>query len=1007
MKRRAIVLVVCLSVAAISICGCASLPDEARMLDRAKTTRERAENDVTRAENVCKLPELKLQYAYKRALSNEQCTFNESKDKKELDQLNAKLDVAKTNYESALAASKTPPAAADSKAPDLAKLESDLEQAEENCQTKLTEIHQHSVAAFKDQSELEKLDKEIKEATEEQRNLADIVELKYKLEEAEEKEQRVLRSIYRGISKDLDKVEKSVSKWGKVGISEFALLPNKSQFELNYSMDAAAYVAAARQGVSASASSSEVETFKAALGLQGTLQPPVVSAGGVSDKATNAATSSAGSTGGSAGKSKAGDTSTEPASTNAAASSSGSTGGNGTQAGGKSASAPSSNNLVVSERTAMMTGLNDKLAELVLNQLANPIDDENSEVLFAVFQVTCQPGSANWKEYVADINVALEYARSVPDPVSGEPDFSRTWGRNASFKSPMVLAVVPLMNSQSMDLSATRDSQSELALTLAAAYAAQPGMQAQANLLMDYVKQRDTEMKSRTAVPTVTTYTDGSNFGFQIYPGFQPMEDPASERARSANVLQPICFPAVVALRIDKSDFDLENPWDTVVTHVHTRWIPTGTNWYVEHEWITNYFIMNKYWLFPFLGYITINLPPSASDRVEIQNCLDDASERMAILKPHYSYTGPYRDFERAIPPLISATRGMTRMSTLPAPEFIKESAKQQSDQDVSKTAKLIIQGGLSSDGQNTAAAAGQKDGESDTLFGFVNAPTVISVESNKPQFQLKGNKPAVEAVTLDGYPCTFTVLSKNALTVTVPAGSFDDRKAPDLAKVCHRLTLTIATAGQASNLTTTSSAAASQQANSLARNVNIQFINTIKEPVSYPSEFGYKPTVTVTRDSLGKVTGIIVNGGRNSAENEELLQTVEKILLASEALAPAAATAAADKVNQQGNTVGTSPQPKPAESNQPQNPGVANPLGGSTVTIERDDHGKLKGIVIDADASSSNLQDAQKILQAVIDEKNNATPASGSGGSSGAPVNNTIPPRATGSAPAITSGHK
>ena len=689
------------------------------------------------------------------------------------------------------------------------------------------------------------------------------------------------------MGKDLDKVEQSVSKWGKVGISEFALLPNKSQFALNYSMNATDYVTAARQGVSASSSSSEVDTFKAALGLAAGLQPPGGSAGSPSKQPASAPASSAGSNGGSAGQAQAGGPSNQAKSTTAS-SSGGSTGGSGTQtqASGKSASAPASEKLAVSERVAMTTGLNDKLAELVLNQLANPSADDNSEIFFGVFQVTCQPGSETWKDYIAEVNVALEYAR--PDLVSGEPDLSRKWESNAGFTSPMVLAVLPLMDSQRMDLSASRDSQTELALTLAAAYAAQPGMQAQANMLMEYVRQRDTDMKSRTAVPTITTYADGSNFEFQIYPAFQAKDNAASTRASGANVLQPVCFPAVVVLRVNKSSFDLQNPWRSLVAHVHTRWIPTRTRWISEHPYLTCALTILT------LDYYQPDLPPSASDRIEIEKCLDDATERMAILTPRYSNTGPYRDLERAIPPLISAARGVTRLCTLPvSQEFLKESDSQQSNQDTSKTAKLTIQGELFAadtdaalGGQKDAASAGQREGASETLFGFVNAPTVISVESNKPQFQSKGNQSAVKMVTLDGCPCAFTVLGKNTLTFTVPAGSFDDRVLGDPTKLTpkftpHRLTITTTTGSQSTSLPTTGS-----QQSSLSKNVNIKFVKTIAEPVSYPSEFGYKPTVTITRDSLGKVTGITVDGNNaiGVEASKELLHAIEKILLKSEA---------------------------------------------------------------------------------------------------------------------------
>jgi hypothetical protein len=569
-------------------------------------------------------------------------------------------------------------------------------------------------------------------------------------------------------------------------------------------------------------------------------------------------------------------------------SSSGSTGSGGTQpqAAGNKPSTSTPGKLAVSERTAMTIGLNDKLAEMVLNLLANPSQGATSQIFLGVFQVTCQPGSENWKDYIADVNVAVEYGRS--DPVTHEYEYSHPWdsGRNINgdCKAPAILAVLPLMDSQSMDLSGSQSNQTQLALTLAAMYAAQPGMQAQANMLMTYVRQQDAQMKSRTTVPTITTYTDGANFGFQIYPAFQAIEDPAAARAGGANVLLPVCFPAVVVLRVDNRDFDEEKPWDILVTHVHTRWIRTRTSPFAEQRWWTRILTAGGIFYAP-------EFPPSFKKRIPLITKLDDASERMAVLKACYSYSSQYLDLKGTLPPLIWAARSLENWTPLSLPsDFFKKSGLDQSDQDDVKTAKLTIQGELAAVDPG-AASAGQKDDASDILFGFVNAPTIISVVSDKPVFETK-NQPVVKMVTLDGCQCAFTVLGKNALTLTVPAGSFDDRESTDTAKVAakftpHRLTVTTSSSSQASSSTATTTVSPH---NSLAKNVNIQFIKTIKEPVSYPSEIGSKPTVTIMRDPLGKVISITLDGNKLSLEaNRELLKTIEEILLKSEATHPQA----------------------------------------------------------------------------------------------------------------------
>ena len=146
---------------------------------------------------------------------------------------------------------------------------------------------------------------------------------------------------------------------------------------------------------------------------------------------------------------------------------------------------------------------------------------------------------------------------------------------------------------------------------------------------------------------------------------------------------------------------------------------------------------------------------------------------------------------------MISAVLGVENWVPLPlSPDFVKKSPLEQADQGTAKNTKLTIQREISSGGQNTSAEAGQKDA---ALVGFVNAPTVITVASDQTPFQLM-NQPTVKMVTLDGCLCPFNVLGKNTLTVTVPAGSFDDRPFDSKKLVAHRLTVTITGASEAAD---------------------------------------------------------------------------------------------------------------------------------------------------------------------------------------------------------------
>jgi hypothetical protein len=828
------VLVVCTSVAAISISGCAGVPTaaetraEARELEKARLTREVVENKLNELETQGEAPEEQAQSA-----------LNDLKAQRILAQFVVKVKEAEKNYQDAFAKQTQP---ADEKAQAaLVDLEKKLEEAETLYQREVTRVRMwHERAELKAQRDLANSNAKLLNVKKDYQ--CELAKLQDELEQDRAKEQSALDKVYKGIGEDLYDVEKAVSKWGRVSISEIALLPNKGQFNLDYSIPTKDYVVRARQGVGASSSSSDIQSRTVSLDLQGTLQPPAVSAVSSSSHATNATSSPAAPTSGSGGQAPAGSASNQAKSTTASSDGS-TTGGAPTQAGGKSPSAPVPNNLTVSERTAMTTGLNDKLAEIVLNQIANPsgdLDDPDNMILFGVFQVTCQPGSETWKNYIAEVDVSLQYARDQPlDPLSGGMELSRKWG-NSAYSAPAILAVLPLMNSQSMDLSATQSNQTELAMTLAGIFAANPGASAQAKLLMDYIEQQNAQMKSLTAVPTVTTFTDGGNFGFQIYPAFQAMEDPASTRASSANVLLPICFPAVVILRVDKDDVaDDTDPWKYVKTDVHTRWILTRSNWFYDHPIWTNVLTVGGIFGKP-------EFPPSFADRIALNNRLDDASERLAMLQAAYR-TGPYRDAARSLPSLTAAERGISNTSLMHLPaEFLKESDVEHSAQAEASvpppSGRLTIKGGTCSDCKQATPA----------LTGFVNAPTVITVmlelAENNFKFASMGGRPVVKMVTLDGCQCDYVVLGPYTLQVTVPAGSFDDSKSDTTPQ--HLLTVTT-------------------KGGSLAKPVNIKFIRKIAEPVSNPSDIGYKPTVTITRDSQEKVTGITVDAGKPSKASE------------------------------------------------------------------------------------------------------------------------------------------
>lgn len=315
----------------------------------------------------------------------------------------------------------------------------------------------------------------------------------------------------REVTSLLNDVERSQNFWGKISVSDFVLIENKGQFKINFSEDVTNYVQAARTSVvGGERSSTETSSYLGA-GLQGLFAPPI-SVGSAS------------------------------ASSNAA-----SPPGLPTQAGTAMSNftpllalgglAPG-----VDEQQAVAKAINDKITEILLELVANPdVATNRQRILFGLMQVTCQPGQRTRRGYLADLAVSLSYS----------PDGFQPLKKNF----PSAVAVLPLVVSQNVQLQRSDRQRLELAAALSAAFAAK-GLSAAATTLANYVTQQESDVNTRNSVPVITSYTAGPLFGFQIYPSLQAIAEPGKTKSGPGNVLQPITFPAVVAIIIGKDDVD-------------------------------------------------------------------------------------------------------------------------------------------------------------------------------------------------------------------------------------------------------------------------------------------------------------------------------------------------------------------------------------------------------------------------------------------------------------------
>ncbi|MGA2278935.1 MAG: hypothetical protein ABSG80_01380 [Verrucomicrobiota bacterium] len=435
------------------------------------------------------------------------------------------------------------------------------------------------------------------------------------------------RKIYKTTA-ELNDVEKSLNYWGKVAMSEPVFIENKGQFKVAFNEDATNYVQAARSNISGASRSALETSLYLGLALQGQVTPPISTSLAASSNSTN-------QSGGASLPNQAG------GALNAF-----------TPLLASGALAPA-----IDERQAVQKGINDKIAEQLLAFMANPsVSNSEQQIVFGVMQITCQPGQNTKHGYLADLNVSLGYGR-IPDtnsPYKEDTDgfLDRDGIQENTNCSPGIFAVLPLVDSRNVELQNSDRSQIELASALSVAFAAK-GINAAAKSLSDYVKRQESDMETRNSLPVVTSYTDGSTFGFQIYPSFQAIENPS--KAKSADdVLEPITFPAVVAIIINKeayyyttTDYStnyyttnhdeiitnrievtpgnrLKNPWNYLVTESETRWIPFKHPYFVNHSPFDR-FLMDS-WLFKRLT------DPSLSDRVRRAQLIGKATDALDSL---------------------------------------------------------------------------------------------------------------------------------------------------------------------------------------------------------------------------------------------------------------------------------------------------------------------------------------------------------------------------------------
>lgn len=632
-------------------------------------------------------------------------------------------------------------------------------------------------------------------------------------------------------TRSLIKIEKRVEEWGTTSISQILLLENNGQFDLGYVQDTKDYVEKARSAYQGAARRSLQQILDFQMSTTGSVDAAAVAAAAATSGASVAAKevvdAVAVESGGPeitsnlpenpAAKVLSGETFSEAQAI---------------------ADAPSS----VSERNALLTGVSDKITELILSTLTNPDKVPDNQVIWmGLMQVNCNPGWRTRTGFMAEVHVTAEYFRlkttkdkhgNVVKDKEGKEEKENEWSLDGYYQGdadgvhPSVVTILPLLEAQTLDLRNSERTQAAFMGYFASLLTA-PGASKQAEKMLSAVRRLEFDSSTRSPIPVVSSYTNGYTFGFQFRPAFQALGDPANKKQGSKNILHPYSFPALVVLSADR---DESMKWSHLTLSVSTRWVPVKSTNATRRAF-------------------TFKHNFRAKKQMDMAQAFDKAIKNYKIFRKadgfedvHFFATA---EFERRLRELESIGMGQTVTSLLP---HVKP-----------KRAPL-------------AKAKSLQIVEVYPRIGWFNAETDLVI---KGQGFKKGTSDIVKTVTVGGRESDFTTLGDGLLVVTVPAWTNADAE-----KVAAELELQILRGNTIMKIIIA-------RKDSVASEITKQELaeEDGKDDAEEEAEWVYredaqvdfnrlfsrtsprKPLINLERDSEGRIIGITVNTDGNPSE--------------------------------------------------------------------------------------------------------------------------------------------
>lgn len=255
----------------------------------------------------------------------------------------------------------------------------------------------------------------------------------------------------------------------------------------------------------------------------------------------------------------------------------------------------------VNNRTAIISAAGDKAVEAIFRVLGKPEQAQKfhgQTILFGIAMVSVNPGWRTMTGFAADISVQVEMGlqparpetltrylndSEIPAPLrrtlvgsngllevpnevlaaNSASKIPQEWGganRLPLFKGPrggagtvpvpLVAAVSPMTETETLDLGASFRSREELSLRLALALRS-AGLAAQAEVFEQFVKDQQRDIKTRNAIAAVSSYSAGHIFGYQIGPRLLALGDPTAKNSDAAYHLSRQAFPVLLIVGLD------------------------------------------------------------------------------------------------------------------------------------------------------------------------------------------------------------------------------------------------------------------------------------------------------------------------------------------------------------------------------------------------------------------------------------------------------------------------